>query len=72
MRNDDRRRTRKYNQQETTYVTMTGEGRASNIMETKERGLDWPAVGDIATGAIWWRSVKASKRRGRPRLRQRK
>jgi len=24
-------------------------------METKERGLDWPAVGDIATGAIWRR-----------------
>ena len=24
---------------------MTGEGRASNITETKERGLDWPAVG---------------------------
>jgi len=31
---------------------MTGEGRASNITETKERGLDQPAVGDIATGAI--------------------
>jgi len=36
-------------------------GRASNITETKERGLDWPAVGDIATGAIWWRSVEAPK-----------
>ena len=40
---------------------MTGEGRTSNIMETKERGLDWPAVGDIATGVIWRRSVEAPK-----------
>jgi len=52
---------RKYNQQETTYVTMTEEGRASSITETKERGLDWPAVRDITTGAIWRRSVEASK-----------
>jgi len=64
MCNDDRRRTRKYNQQETTYITMTKEGRASNITETKERGLDRPAVGDIATGAIWQRSVEAPKRGG--------
>jgi len=26
-----------------------GEGRVSNIEETKERGLDQPAVGDITT-----------------------
>ena len=39
-------------------------GRASNITETKERGLDRPEVGDIATGAIWRRSVEAPKRRG--------
>jgi len=39
-------------------------GRASNITETKERGLDRPAVGDITTGAIWWRSVEVPKRRG--------
>jgi len=45
-----------------TYVTMTGEGRASKITETKETGLDRPAVGDIATGAIWRRTVKAPKR----------
>ena len=44
---------------------MTGEGRASNITETKERGLDRPAVGDIATtGAIWQKSVEAPKRGG--------
>jgi len=52
---------RQHNQQETTYVTMTGEGRASNITETKERGLDQPAVGNIATGAIWRRSVEDPK-----------
>jgi len=39
-------------------------GRASNITETKERGLDWPAVGDIASGVIWGRSVEAPKRGG--------
>jgi len=39
-------------------------GRASNITETKERGLDRPVVGDIATGAIWRRSVKAPKHGG--------
>jgi len=39
-------------------------GRASNIMETKERGLDWPAVGGIATRAIWQRSVEAPKHGG--------
>jgi len=55
---------RKHNQQEMTYIMMTGEGRASNIMETKERGLDRPAVGDIATGAIWRRSVEMPKRGG--------
>ena len=38
-----------------------GEGRVSNIEETKERGLDRPAVGDIATGAMWRRSVEAPK-----------
>ena len=57
-------RMRKHNEQEMTYVTMTGEGHASNITETKQRGLDWPAVGDIATGAIWWRSVEVPKHRG--------
>jgi len=41
-----------------------GEGRVSNIEETKDRGLDRPEVGDIATGAIWQRSVEASKRGG--------
>jgi len=55
---------RKHNQQEATYVTMTGAGRAGNIMETKERGLDRPAVGDIATRVIWRRSVEAPKRGG--------
>jgi len=39
-------------------------GRASNIMETKERGLDQPAVVDIATRAIWWRSVETPKHEG--------
>jgi len=39
-------------------------GHASNITEMKERGLDRPAVGDITTGAIWWRSVGAPKRGG--------
>jgi len=39
-------------------------GCASNITETKERGVDWPPVGDIATGGIWWRSVEAPKRAG--------
>jgi len=43
---------------------ITGEGRTSNIPETKERGLDGPAVGDIAIGAIWWRFVEALKRGG--------
>jgi len=43
---------------------MTGEGRASNILEMKERGLDGPAVGDIAIGAIWRRFVEALKRGG--------
>ena len=43
---------------------MTGEGRASNITETKERGLDQAAVGDMATGALWWRLVKVPKRGG--------
>jgi len=38
--------------------------RASNITETKEGGLDWPAVEDITTRAIWWRSVEVSKREG--------
>jgi len=38
-------------------MQWTGEGHTSNIEETKERGLDQPAVGDIATGAIWRRSV---------------
>jgi len=52
---------RQYNQQETTYVTMTEEGRVSSIRETKERGLDWPAVRVIATRAIWRRSVEVSK-----------
>jgi len=37
-------------------------GRARNITETKEKGLDRPAVGDIATRAIWGRSVEAPKR----------
>jgi len=37
---------------------------ASNITELKERGLDRPAVGDIATGAIWRRLVEAPKRGG--------
>ena len=36
-------------------------GGASNIMETKDRGLDWLAVGDIATRAIWRRSVETPK-----------
>jgi len=39
-------------------------GRASNITETKERGLDRPAVGDITTRAIWRISVEAPKRGG--------
>jgi len=39
-------------------------GRTSNIMEPKKRGLDQPAVRDIATGAIWWRSVQVRKRGG--------
>ena len=36
--------TRKHTQQETTYVTME-KGRVSNLTETRERGLDRPAVG---------------------------
>jgi len=43
---------------------MTGNGHTSNIMETKERGLDRPAVRDIATGAIWRISVEAPNCRG--------
>jgi len=39
-------------------------GCASNITEMKETGLDRPVVGDIATGAIWRRSVEVPKRRG--------
>jgi len=53
-----RRRTHKHNQWETTYVRrqekghvstinrkwQRREGRIGNIEETKERGLDWPAV----------------------------
>jgi len=35
------------------FVTVVGEGRASNVTETKERDLDWSAVWDtIATLAI--------------------
>ena len=35
------------------FVTVVGEGRASDVMETKERDLDWSAVWDtIATLAI--------------------
>jgi len=39
-------------------------GRASNITETKDRDLDRPVIGDVATGAIWRRSVEAPKHGG--------
>jgi len=51
-------------QGKTILVRNMGEGHVGNIEETKERGLDRPADGDIATGAIWWRSVEAPKRGG--------
>ena len=56
IRNDDRRRTRKHNQPETTYVRRHEKGRVGNIAETKERrsrpassrGISLPERYDLA------------------------